>query len=120
MTLTSILPWAVAWLLYKGDGIVSVLSWGGLILNGVVGFILPIIVALDSVTAWKTRGEGDVESRVVVEVLTEDEDLDTDRDVIVNAFGFFNCRTKREERRVLTLMLVVMVTSVGFALVGKL
>ena len=40
------LPWAASWLVYRGHGIVNVLSWSGLILNSVVDFGLPLCAAL--------------------------------------------------------------------------
>ncbi|GMH68332.1 hypothetical protein TL16_g09765 [Triparma laevis f. inornata] len=40
-----ILPWALSWFLYQGDAVLNVLSWSGLILNGLVGYIMPLYAA---------------------------------------------------------------------------
>jgi amino acid permease len=36
-------PWAVSWLVYRGHGILEVLSWSGLILNAAIDFIAPMV-----------------------------------------------------------------------------
>ena len=48
--LTSVLPWLLSWLLYQGQGIMDVFEWGGLVLNGLVGFILPLALAVYAVS----------------------------------------------------------------------
>jgi amino acid permease len=51
--LTSVLPWLLSWMLYQGEGIIEVFAWGGLVLNGLIGFILPLVVALYAVRRKK-------------------------------------------------------------------
>ena len=41
-------PWAVSWLVYRGHGILEVLSWSGLILNAAIDFIAPMVLVLHS------------------------------------------------------------------------
>lgn len=38
-------PYFVAWLFYKGDLIITLLNWSGLLVTGTVAFILPMILA---------------------------------------------------------------------------
>lgn len=42
------MPYAVSWMLYQGSLLMSVLNWTGLIVNGLVAFLLPMILALKS------------------------------------------------------------------------
>eukprot|EP01042_Synura_sphagnicola_P009524 gene9524-12215_t len=44
----SIMPYALSWMLYQGSLLMSVLNWTGLIVNGLVAFLLPMILALKS------------------------------------------------------------------------
>lgn len=39
------MPYLVSWLLYQGTILMTVLSWTGLIINGMVAFILPMVLA---------------------------------------------------------------------------
>lgn len=47
-------PWAVSWLLYRGHGILHVLSWSGLILNAGIDFIAPMILMVHSTSKTAT------------------------------------------------------------------
>ena len=51
------LPWAASWLVYRGHGIVAVLSWSGLILNSIVDFMLPMCAALATMEGLDVRTE---------------------------------------------------------------
>ncbi len=62
-------PWAVSWLVYRGHGILEVLSWSGLILNAGIDFIAPMVPrprplylqlrgAMDSVSDFESGGCG--------------------------------------------------------------
>ena len=42
---TVIVPWTLSWFLYQGDAVVDVLSWTGLVLNGIVGYLMPLYAA---------------------------------------------------------------------------
>lgn len=44
----SIMPYALSWMLYQGSLLMSVLNWTGLIVNGFVAFLLPMVLALKS------------------------------------------------------------------------
>lgn len=61
-----IFPWLMAWLVYRGHGVLELLSWSGLVLNGFVDFLCPALVSLAAarVAAGQTAG-GDVPETVV-------------------------------------------------------
>ena len=40
-----IFPWIVSWMLYQGHAILGLLSWTGLVLNGFIDFICPMLIA---------------------------------------------------------------------------
>lgn len=42
------MPFLISWMLYQGSVLMSVLNWTGLIVNGLVAFLLPMILALKS------------------------------------------------------------------------
>lgn len=42
------MPYALSWMLYQGSLLMSVLNWTGLIVNGLVAFLLPMVLALKS------------------------------------------------------------------------
>ena len=47
--LGGVLPWLVSWLVYQGHGVLELLSWTGLVLNGFIDFFCPALVALVAV-----------------------------------------------------------------------
>jgi hypothetical protein len=42
--LGSTLPYLLSWTMYKGNLLLSVLNWAGLVINGSVAFLLPVIL----------------------------------------------------------------------------
>lgn len=42
----SALPYLISWMLYQGSLLMTVLNWTGLLVNGLVAFILPLVLAL--------------------------------------------------------------------------
>jgi hypothetical protein len=40
----AIFPYLASWTLYQGDALMKVLNWAGLVINGSVAFILPLIL----------------------------------------------------------------------------
>lgn len=40
----AVFPYVAAWTLYQGDALMKVLNWAGLVINGSVAFILPLIL----------------------------------------------------------------------------
>ena len=41
----SMLPFLIAWLLYQGSLLMQILNWTGLLVNGSVAFLLPLVLA---------------------------------------------------------------------------
>lgn len=42
----AVFPYLVSWLMYQGTMMLTVLSWTGLVVNGLVAFILPLVLAI--------------------------------------------------------------------------
>lgn len=40
----AVFPYLASWTLYQGDALMKVLNWAGLVINGSVAFILPLIL----------------------------------------------------------------------------
>lgn len=57
------LPFSVGWLLYKGEAVKDLLSWGGVICTSLIAFMLPLLVALHTVEEYDYHGSIDVYSR---------------------------------------------------------
>lgn len=54
------LPFGVGWLLYQGEGVTNLLSWGGVVCTSVVAFILPLLVSLHTVEEFEHHGAVEV------------------------------------------------------------
>lgn len=50
------LPFGVGWLLYAGEGVTNLLSWGGVIFTSLIAFILPLLVSLHTVEEFEHHG----------------------------------------------------------------
>jgi len=67
--LTAVLPWFTSFLLYQGKNLLEIFTWGGLVLNGLISFILPLVVAVYALYPRVERDEENVfEGRPVFEV----------------------------------------------------
>jgi amino acid permease len=53
-------PFSVSWILYQGDLVTELLSWGGVIFTSAVAFILPLILALHTVLEFDLVGSIEV------------------------------------------------------------
>ena len=53
-------PFSVGWLLYQGEGVTNLLSWGGVICTSLVAFILPLLVSLHTVEEFEHHGSIEV------------------------------------------------------------
>ena len=51
-----ILPYLMSWTIYQGDFLISLLNWTGLIVNGLVAFILPLILCIKAAEYTVARG----------------------------------------------------------------
>lgn len=49
--LGSLLPYLISWYFYQGKALLTMVNWTGLLVSGIVAFILPLILAL--VAYWK-------------------------------------------------------------------
>ena len=87
------LPFGVAWLLYQGEAVTELLSWGGVMFTSIVAFILPLLLALHTVLEFESKGSIQV------------------------YFGFFT--SKWSQVVSLVVLLVVAVISVVVAVLGN-
>lgn len=87
------LPFGVAWMLYQGRAVTTLLSWGGVVFTSMVAFILPLLLALHTVKEFDTEG------------------------VISIYFGHFS--SKRAKVNALRVLLGLAVVSVTAALIGN-
>ena len=85
-------PFSFAWMLYDGEDVTTLLSWGGVIFTSLVAFILPLILALHVVQCF------DYEGHVLV------------------YFGYF--KESVTEARLLYVLVFLAVLSVVAALIG--
>ena len=66
-------PFGVGWLLYEGEGVTQLLSWGGVIFTSIVAFILPLLVSLHTVEEFEYHGAIDVYSSYFPSLQTNKE-----------------------------------------------
>lgn len=52
------MPYLLSWTIYQGTMLMSMLNWTGLVVNGLVAFILPMILALKSTEVKTRRAQG--------------------------------------------------------------
>mmetsp|Transcript_20201 Transcript_20201/g.42320 ORF Transcript_20201/g.42320 Transcript_20201/m.42320 type:complete len:546 (+) Transcript_20201:19-1656(+) len=124
VVMTSILPWGLSWMVYQGAGILEVLTWSGLCLNGLIGFILPVIVSYRAL--W--GGSDDEASETDIEGSSSNEsygstlktNLRQKHNVVVRAFPSFLVDSNEKEGLALVVVGVVAVVGVVVGIVGKL
>ena len=73
----SVLPYLVAWALYQGSLLMTVLNWTGLVVNGCVSFLLPMILVLKSIDQQQQRGRRREEHGLTGDEETARDDDDT-------------------------------------------
>ena len=49
----AVFPYLVSWMMYQGTVMLTVLSWAGLVINGIVAFLLPLVLAIFTYSARK-------------------------------------------------------------------
>jgi hypothetical protein len=86
------LPFSISWLLYQGEAVTELLSWGGTLFTSIVAFILPLLLALHTVMEFDMEGS--------IEVY----------------YGYFT--SKRSQIWALVLLLALAILSVVAALYG--
>ena len=62
-TLVVYIPWALSWLLYQGNDVASLLSWGGVLFTSFVAFILPLALAFHILQRYDAEGSIQVYGR---------------------------------------------------------
>lgn len=87
-------PFSISWLLYQGEAVTQLLSWGGVLFTSIVAFILPLLLALHTVLEFDVKGSIQV------------------------YFGYFS--SKRSQIIALVVLLGLSVISVMVALLGNL
>eukprot|EP00981_Chlorochromonas_danica_P011368 scaffold3979_cov158-Ochromonas_danica.AAC.1 len=60
------LPYFMSWMLYQGTMLMSILNWAGLVINGLVAFLFPMILALKAIEL-KARNPHDVKLTVTAQ-----------------------------------------------------
>lgn len=88
------LPFGISWFLYDEGTITLLLSWGGVIFTSLVAFILPLLLALDTLTEFE-------ECRGSVQV----------------CFGWFT--SDKAARRLLQILFALAVVSIALAIFGN-
>lgn len=51
-------PYLISWSLYQGEKITTLLNWAGLVINGLVAFILPLVITYKALESSKHRNKG--------------------------------------------------------------
>jgi hypothetical protein len=92
------LPFSVSWLLYKGEAVRNLLSWGGVICTSFIAFICPLVVSLHAVEEYEEHGSVDA---------------------YPNFFQILQT-SKRAQARALRVLLVLAILAVIAAIVGNL
>lgn len=50
------LPFSISWMLYQGNLVTQLLSWGGVLFTSAVAFLLPLVLTLHVVTEFSQQG----------------------------------------------------------------
>lgn len=80
------MPYLLSWTIYQGTMLMSMLNWTGLVVNGLVAFILPMILALKSTEVRTRRAQGiEMIVQPYNEVPTISTHHQTDVDPIINS-----------------------------------
>lgn len=61
----AVFPWLISWLFYTGHGVLELLSWTGLILNGFIDFIFPMVVTMLAAHGERILADGYLQQTVV-------------------------------------------------------
>lgn len=83
------LPFGLSWLFYQGKLITELLSWGGMLFTSLIGFLLPLLLAIQALQ------------------------------VSTNSGSIFGCQRIHDERRMLYFLLGLAIAAVGASIVGK-
>jgi len=77
----SVLPYMVAWILYQGTLLMTVLNFTGLFINGLVCFVLPLLLVLKAMECSSSSSNQQyINIDELVEPIGDDHDDDDDDD----------------------------------------
>jgi len=88
------MPFFFSWIFYKGDAIIKLLSWGGIIFTSLLAFVLPLLLSLHSLE----RG---------------------DDDGSVNVYKPWSVTSKRTQKKLLLALLGLAIASIFAAILGN-
>lgn len=60
------LPWGISWMFYSGGSTTSLLGWGGIFFTSIIAFLAPLVVALQSVSAFTCNGAVSVYGNLIL------------------------------------------------------
>ena len=83
------LPFGLSWLFYRGEAVTELLSWGGILFTSMIGFLFPILLAIQAL------------------------------DVSTNSGAIFGFQKAHHERRTLQWLLGLAITAVIASILGK-
>jgi hypothetical protein len=92
-------PFGISWLLYRGDLVTMLLSWGGSIFTSLIAFIFPLLLAMRALETSSSDEEGSIE--------------------VYGTWWKTSNSTKNQEKRVLQALLVVSILSIAAAIIGN-
>jgi hypothetical protein len=92
-------PFGISWLLYRGDLVTMLLSWGGSIFTSLIAFIFPLLLAMRALEISSSDEEGSIE--------------------VYGTWWKTSNSTKNQEKRVLQALLVVSILSIAAAIIGN-
>lgn len=93
------LPFSISWMLYQGDLVKELLSWGGVLFISAVAFILPLVLALHTVLEFDREGSIHVYAGLLPQALVA---------------------SKRSKITALVVLLTLTTLAVGSAIAGQL
>jgi len=88
------LPFFSSWVFYKGDAIYQLLSWGGIMFQSLIAFILPLLLALRSLEVASDEGS-------------------------VNVYKPLHVASKKAKRLAIRIILLLAVASIIAAILGN-
>lgn len=91
------LPFFTSWVLYQGDWVTSLLSWGGMIFTSLVAFILPLMLSLHVLDERKSDSD----------------------DGSVNVYKPWHISNKVTQRRLLNFLLTIACISIFMGIAGN-
>ena len=81
----ALLPYLISWTLYQGKLLITVLNWAGLVINGSVAFILPLVLILKVMDRRKIDNlrRFKIKQLVLLGIISEN---DNENNLLINYF----------------------------------